>query len=209
MKRIGITQRVEIIERYHERRDCLDQRWSDLCFALECLPCPLPNTVPENVPALLDALNLDAVILSGGNSIACLDPAAPHAAPERDAFEASLIDEALKRNIPVLGVCRGMQMINLHFGGELIPVEGHVGLRHTLSVVDGNYPLAETVNSYHDWGIAPQGLGPQLKPIAVDSDGNIEAFQHSETKIFGIMWHPEREPSFSSLDMQLIKRFLL
>jgi gamma-glutamyl-gamma-aminobutyrate hydrolase PuuD len=209
MNRIGVTQRVECVKNYAERRDCLDQRWSAFVFALGCVPLPMSNLSPEKVPQLLDAFSLDAVLLSGGNSIAHLNPTADDAAPERDAFESALLDEALKRNIPVVGVCRGMQMINMYMGGALSAVSGHVAVRHSLSPINNPYPLSATVNSYHNWSIAPMDLAPGLSALAVDESGNIEAFQHKEKRLLGIMWHPEREEPFNPLDINLIKSILI
>lgn len=209
MKRIGITQRVEQIQNYSERRDCLDQRWSVFVWKLGCIPIPLPNCSPSMVPVLLDELQLDAVILSGGNSIASLDVLATDAAPERDAFESILLDEALERNFPIVGICRGMQMINVHMGGNLTQVSGHVALRHQISSIDQRYFLPESVNSFHNWGISKDDLAEGLQAIAFDSEGNVEALKHTKKNLFGIMWHPEREQPFNSLDIELIKRFLL
>ena len=208
MKRIGITQRVEQVENYAERRDCLDQRWTELVWQLGYILVPLPNLLSSQVPELLNGLKLDAILLSGGNSIARLDPAASDAAPERDALEEAVLKEALKRDIAVLGVCRGMQMINLCLGGKIIPVKGHVGVPHKLSTIDESYPLPQTVNSYHNWGISKNGLARDLKPLAVDAGGNIEAFSHVHKQVFGIMWHPERELPFVSSDIELLKRIL-
>jgi N5-(cytidine 5'-diphosphoramidyl)-L-glutamine hydrolase len=209
VKRIGITQRVEQIPNYSERRDCLDQRWSVFVWELECIPIPLPNCSPSQVPHLLDELQLDAVILSGGNSIASLDNSATDAAPERDAFESILLNEALERNLPIIGVCRGMQMINVHMGGKLTQISGHVAVRHRISPIDQSYFLPESVNSYHNWGISADDLAEELQAIAFDSEGKVEALNHTKKKLFGIMWHPEREQPFNSLDIELIKRFLL
>jgi gamma-glutamyl-gamma-aminobutyrate hydrolase PuuD len=167
MKRLGITQRVEHIVAYGERRDCLDQRWTKLAFHLGCIPIPLPNTTPQNVARLLDHLNLDAVILS-------------------------------------------MQIINTKYGGRLSLVAGHVATTHELEVEEEFRDLMPTpVNSYHNWAIGPGDLSPEFAPIAFDADQNIEAFQHQSKKLAGIMWHPERENPFRSLDVELIKKFIL
>jgi gamma-glutamyl-gamma-aminobutyrate hydrolase PuuD len=208
VKRFGITQRVEYIESYAERRDCLDQRWSLFVQRLGYLPLPLANIQPEMVPLYMDSVGIDALLLSGGNSIASLDDSADDAAPERDAFEAALISEVLQRNIPIIAVCRGMQMINIYFGGKVSPITGHVSVRHTISSLDSDYTLPKTTNSFHNWSIAPTDLARNLIPLAVDCDGNIEAFQHAERKLLGIMWHPEREQPFDELDLRLIKSFL-
>ena len=210
MKRLGITQRVENIPSYNERRDCLDQRWSILAFHLGYFPVPLPNIASEKVPALLDNLKLDGILLSGGNSITSLYPnaEADDLAPERDAFEQAILDETIKRNVPIIGVCRGMQLINVVFGGRLVPINGHVGEDHLIKHAE-NRPIPERVNSYHNWTIPQDGLAPILTPIAFDLAGNVEAFEYVDKNILGIMWHPEREHPFNPLDVELIKRYLL
>lgn len=210
MKKLGITQRVESIVGYGERRDCLDQRWGELSFKLNYLPIPLPNISNLMVPELLDTLCLDAIVLSSGNTIAEYDSKASDVAPERDAFEAALIDAAILRSIPILGVCRGMQMINVHFGGYLSRIEGHVGCHHPV-VVDVEYRdfISNSVNSFHKWGITRDQLSPSLTSIVHDQDNNIEAFVHNEKSIAGIMWHPERESIIRERDVNLLKKFLL
>lgn len=207
MKRIAITQRVEIVPKYGERRDCLDQRWPQLVCALGHVPLPLPNIAPERVAGLLDMLQPDAVVFSGGNSIACLEPSAPGAAPERDAFEAELLQEALCRDIPVLGICRGMQAINVFLGGSLTGVDGHVGRAHEIYAVEDGLGFPDRVNSYHNWGIAREGLARGLEPLAFDRDGNVEAFRDPDKALAGIMWHPERETPVNPLDFRFLKRF--
>ena len=208
MKRFGITQRVEHIAAYSERRDCLDQRWSLLVQRLDYFPVPLANIQPEKVHDYIESLEIDALLLTGGNSVASLDLSAEDAAPERDAFESALIGEALLLDIPTVGVCRGMQMINLHMGGNLSPITGHVAVRHAISAVEDNYSLPQITNSFHNWCIGPTDLASQLTPLALDGDGNIEAFRHADKNLVGVMWHPEREQPFSDLDLGLIKSFL-
>ncbi len=209
MKRVGITQRVEHIVSYGERRDCLDQRWSELAMHLELIPVPLPNIMPEAVPDLLDSLELDCFILSGGNSLSSLEPQAKDAAPERDAFEESLLTCARERKIPCLGICRGMQMINYYFGGKMVPCRGHVATRHSLLVEkDYEHLLPTEVNSFHGYSLPSTELAKVLRPIAVDLEGHIEAFEHLSEKITGIMWHPEREKTFHAQDLLLLKKAL-
>ncbi len=208
MKLLGITQRVEVVKSYGERRDCLDQRWSDLALSLNYLPVALPNISPEHVESLIDTLGLDAIIFSGGNSIASLDPLAADASPERDEFEYELLRLALIKNIPVIGVCRGMQVINLAFGGHLTQVSGHVATQHYIHSKTPAYHFPETVNSFHNWGVSKDGLASELVVMAVDAEGHIEAYQHPEARLLGVMWHPEREMPFNQLDIQLLTRFL-
>ena len=211
MLKLGLTQRVESVDRYRERRDCLDQNWYQLAEACEFLPIPLPNLVKNEkaIHYFLDSLALDAIILSGGNSLAFLDHSVTDCAPERDAFEFATISYCMKRGMPLLGICRGMQIINHFLGGQLVAVSDHVGTRHPLRI-DPAYQdiLVTDVNSYHHWGIRDDQLGSKLTALARDEQNNVEAFFHQECRIAGIMWHPEREPTVNDKDVLMIKRFL-
>ena len=167
MKLIGLTQRVHISEGYGERRDCLDQRWLQVVAQMGFTPLPLPNLPPSQVPALCEQLSLSGLILTGGNSLAVLDPKDPAAAPERDAFEAALLDWAVRKRQPVLGVCRGLQLINAFLGGQTSRVKKHAGCRHTICFEGRLADEAKReVNSYHDWGIEADGLAAGLSVLA-------------------------------------------
>lgn len=210
MKKLGITQRVEYIKDYAEYRDSLDRRWTKLALTLGFMPVPLANVEPSLLPGFLDQLQLDAIILSGGNTLSAVDAKAPDIALDRDRFESALIDQAVRRKLPLIGVCRGMQMINVCLGGHLTAVKGHGGTRHQLRVKPAFADLINReVNSFHNWTIAPDQLAEALEPIAHDQENNIEAFVHKEHAMAGIMWHPERESPFNDQDMKLLKRFLL
>lgn len=198
MRKIGLTQRVEVVAATGERRDCLDQAWTSLLLPLGLRPVPLPNAVADAgaVGAMFDDLSLDGVILTGGNDLADL-PGARNPAPERDRFEGLLIDLCAKRRLPLLGVCRGLQMLVHHTGGALALTEGHAGTRHGLSAEPGGaMPLADRdeVNSYHDFAVDADGLGRDLAAGARATDGSVEAVHHRHLPIWGIMWHPERAP---------------
>ncbi len=209
MKRIGLTHRVDDIEAYGERRDSIDQGWYKLILSMGMLPIPLPNVPEEFLVHVVEPLNLSGIILTGGNSIAGLDSTAKDAAPERDEFENALIRYSLDSDIPLIGVCRGMQMISQYFGGHLIRVEGHINSRHELICLNSEYELPKSVNSFHGWAVPKTGLGSDLQPIATDSMGNIEAFIHGSRKILGIMWHPERVNGLNVQDVNLLKRAIL
>ncbi|MEZ9819544.1 gamma-glutamyl-gamma-aminobutyrate hydrolase family protein [Shewanella sp. 10N.286.45.A1] len=209
MKRIGLTQRVDYIEGYDERRDALDQKWYSLLLTLDMLPIPLPNLKPELVPQLVENLRLDGVVFTGGNSLSHLDSNAVDISIERDEFELSLIDYAVKNELPIFGVCRGMQIISYYFGGKLLPIEGHIATKHSILSFDNKISLPSEVNSFHSWAIPDMGLGKGLQSIAIDSDGNIEAYIHPSKRIAGIMWHPERVYDFDDLDLNLMEKIFL
>ena len=208
MKRIGLSHRVDNIESYGERRDSIDQEWYKLLLSMNYLPIPLPNINKEYVELIASELKLDGLILTGGNSLSYLDKSAKDVSTERDEFESAILDFMYSRNIPVIGVCRGMQLINHSLGGVNSKVHSHVAVRHELINLSESLILPKCVNSFHGWGVTENDLAVQLKPIGTDLQGNIEAFVNEEETILGIMWHPERESPFNQLDINLLKRIL-
>jgi putative glutamine amidotransferase len=156
---------------------------------------------------------LDGRLITGGKDV---DPAAygqrPHPATDpparmRDAWEFALLDAALRRQLPVLGICRGAQVLNVALGGTLhqhLPdVIGHSGHRAGNAVfsrlpvrtVPGTR-LAELVGEsvdaqcYHHQAIADLGEG--LVVSAWDADGVIEALElPGEALVIAVQWHPE------------------
>ena len=206
MKRIGLTQRVDVVAGYGKRRDCLDQNWARLLWQLQWVPMALSNAV-GSTGEYLDALQLTGVILTGGNDLASLADETS-AAPERDRFEQSLISDCLDRGIPILGVCRGMQVINDYFGGTLSPVSGHVAKPHRVRGAEGAFEAwAEPfeVNSYHNFGISFDGLADSLVVAVIADDETVEAFRHAEVECYGVMWHPEREQPFADRDLSMMR----
>ena len=194
MKTVAITQRVEVVPGSGERRDCLDQAWTRFLAACGLLPVLVPN-VTDVALALCERANVAGVLLTGGNDLAPLGGDAP----ERDAVENALLDFAEQQQLPVLGVCRGMQLIQYRCGVPLCRVEGHVAQKQVVRV---NHEPRE-VNSYHRYG-ALESAGP-LNTWAVADDGVIKAIHHATQPVTGIMWHPERLSPFSPADLQLVR----
>jgi N5-(cytidine 5'-diphosphoramidyl)-L-glutamine hydrolase len=195
VKAIAVTQRVEVVPAYNERRDCLDQAWSK--FLAECgvLAVPVPNVV-EVALGLCEKANVSGLLLTGGNDLALLGGDAP----ERDAVENALLEFAHGHGLPVLGVCRGMQLIQHRFGVPMCRVEGHVAQKQVIRIHD----QPREVNSYHRFG-ASESREP-LETWAVAEDGVVKAIRHRTEPMTGIMWHPERIAPFSAADVQLVRR---
>jgi putative glutamine amidotransferase len=200
-KRIALSMRVTEAPDYKEPRDALSHDLSALFDAWGMLPVPVPNTLSE--PAtFLDELSPDLLVLTGGDDLG--------GTSERDETEKRLFAGALERNLPVLGICRGMHLINDHFGGRTQPVAGHVARPHGLRV-DAEwsemYSPETTVNSYHTKGIPAKAMGAELRAFAFDGAGNIEAFHHSTYPVAAVMWHPERGGAPAG-DRELVARLI-
>ncbi len=197
MRAIAVTQRVSIDASHGERRDCLDQAWVELLVLCGFLPVLIPNN-PAMVGAICQASSVAGVVLTGGNDlISCGGDA-----PERDETERVLLDLALAKGWPVLGVCRGMQFIQQRFGVKLERVHGHVLSHQKIFIKD-----QETeVNSFHHFGA--YNTPPPLMTWAHAADGVVKAIRHLEGSILAFMWHPERLAPFSARDIDLIQRHL-
>ena len=215
MTRLGLTQRVTVVEEYGERRDCLDQEWTTLLEGSGYTPVPLPNEI-DDVDGYLESLGLDGIVLTSGNDLAHLEQAS-NPAPERDRFETAVLDWALDGGIPVCGVCRGLEFLNVYFGGSLSRVEGHVATEHPVEfdsiprpdsdASGGTPPLLERidVNSYHGYGIRPDDVADPLVAVGTAPDDTVECLLHETAPVCGIMWHPERETPSTEVDRQLFQ----
>lgn len=194
---IAVSQRVEVLADRGERRDALDQRWHDFLAACGCRALPIPNHAAA-AAELLRRFSPAGALLTGGNDLGTLGGDAP----ERDAVEDDLLSWAAAQNLPAVGVCRGMQMIAHIHGARLERLEGHVATTHRVT----GPSCDRVVNSFHGWGLrqAPEAF----HVLAQAPDGTIEAMRHSTRPVAAIMWHPERQKTFESADVALVKKWL-
>lgn len=195
MKTILVSQRVEVIKDYGERRDCLDQRWCGFLLSCGLLPVPVMNR-GQDIKALINMVTPAGILLTGGNDLASYGGDAP----ERDETERFLIELGVEHDLPVMGVCRGMQMIADYFGGKLGKISGHVARRHMLSGT-----VVREVNSYHN--LAVTELPKDFEVLARAEDGAVEAIRHMRRRVMAIMWHPERETPCKAEDIALFTQF--
>jgi putative glutamine amidotransferase len=170
--------------------------------------------LPPSDDGVVETLDvLDGLLLTGG---ADLDPALydqePHPATlgirsDRDSGELALVERALERDMPVLGVCRGSQVLNIAYGGDLVQhlpeVVGHERHRfdpgvfgdHDVRLEAGSTVgslLGErsTIKSHHHQGFGRVGEG--LRVVGWADDGTPEAVEDPERRFaVGVLWHPE------------------
>lgn len=167
--------------------------------------------------------SMAGLLLSGG---ADMDPArygrpnqgSVNVEPERDALEADAYAAATAQGVPILGICRGFQAINVFSGGTLLQhVDGHIGAgwghglakEHALRLVPGSRlarilsptrpGVATTVNTYHHQAIRARELAPGLvaSAWASSSEGDlVEGFEAADGRfLLGVQCHPERTDS--------------
>lgn len=223
---IGITgrrYRLSLIEgadeRYGDR--CTDSYMSD--FATRVAECGgLPVQLSYDTDVIGISSWLSGVLVTGGQDlhpalwggatevVRDIDPRTNPSVhdPERDAYEVALVREAVDRGIPVLGVCRGMQLVNVALGGTLVAdlPDGPVAhLSAEPAPTDGN---ADHLVSFEPGSVAAQVFGDSAitnswHHQAVDrcaagvvvsgrtSDGVVEAIEVPGKPILGVQWHPE------------------
>ena len=194
MKNIFITQRE--ITMSGEKRDFLDKRW--VYFIKKC--GMLPILIPNNTDILdnyISDLSCDGIILSGGGNIYSLG-----GDKMRDDIETLLIKYSINSNIPLIGVCRGMQKIQNYFGVPLEKVEGNVKEKQEIYI----HNKIHEVNSFHDYGTFQNNS--YFDVWAIGKDKVIKAIIHKNFKISGIMWHPERISPNREFDINFFKEFI-
>ncbi|WP_316774647.1 gamma-glutamyl-gamma-aminobutyrate hydrolase family protein [Streptomyces sasae] len=170
------------------------------------LAAMLPPDAPEHAAATV--ARLDGLVIAGGPDVepvrygAEADPRTGRPDRPRDAWELALIDAALTAGIPLLGICRGMQLLNVALGGTLVQhIDGHADVpgvfgRHEVKPVPGTryaetVPEAASVPTFHHQAV--DRLGDGLAPSAYASDGTVEAIELPAERgwVLGVQWHPE------------------
>jgi putative glutamine amidotransferase len=167
----------------------------------------LPPDVPQQASQVV--ARLDGLVVSGGPDVepvrygAVREAECGPSSAERDTWELALIEAALARRTPLLGICRGMQLLNVLLGGTLVQhMEGHRGEpgvfgQHMVRPVAGSriaqvLPDPVRVPTYHHQALARFGDG--LVPGAYAEDGTVEAVELPRSEhpfALAVQWHPE------------------
>ncbi len=178
--------------------------------------------------------NIDALILTAGYDIVPSQYGQPphekvrFTDADRDEWEIALLHEALSADLPILAICRGMQVLNVALGGALVQhLEGHV---HPADYRSEGYPSRwhtvrierdsrlrallgadeVQVNSRHHQGVTAKTLAGELTAVATSPDGVIEAVESPSRRwLLGVQWHPERleedHPEFAEDSLKLFR----
>ncbi|MEJ7623161.1 MAG: gamma-glutamyl-gamma-aminobutyrate hydrolase family protein [Pyrinomonadaceae bacterium] len=232
--RIGITMRLEMAtHRFYLGRDYCEAVW-----AAGGLPVHI-GLIPEAeyISGVLDGC--DGVLLPGSNTD--VDPQyygeQPHpqlgtVIPEKDLTDRLVLDEVERRNLPLLGICFGMQALNVHRGGSLIQdIESQVDdcikheqglptdrLSHDLRIEEGSIlsrlasqigeGAAIRVNSSHHQAV--KEVGKDLRAVAWTSDGVVECIEDTREDRFalGVQWHPELTVSKDIISREIFELFV-
>ncbi|KAF1303050.1 gamma-glutamyl-gamma-aminobutyrate hydrolase family protein [Enterococcus saccharolyticus] len=174
----------------------------------------LPMVIPMDSPELAKEYisRVDKLILAGGQDVSPRYYKQKQIVQgsyydKRDKFELALMDEALKQGKPIFAVCRGMQLMNVFFGGNLkqelhtftdvvhmqdpIPKEhpSHALWTTESSVLRPIYGEKDQVNSFHNQGV--HQLASDFQVGATCSDGLVEAIENAERRLLGVQWHPD------------------
>ncbi len=196
--------RAVMAETYPEPRDALALDWAKyMNFVLpDTLWMPVPN-LGEDIVGFVEAWQLDGLILSGGNDIG--------ENSLRDRTEQLLLEYCIENAKPVLGVCRGLQLLQTSLGGklELCEQPEHVATQHEVTIIEDPSGTSWTgdrrVNSFHRYGVRVSDLQSSLQALATTRDGWVEAALLENCKVLGLMWHPEREAQYSLEDKAVIQ----
>ncbi|MFJ6563116.1 gamma-glutamyl-gamma-aminobutyrate hydrolase family protein [Streptomyces sp. NPDC091412] len=169
------------------------------------LAAMLPPDDPSHAASVV--ARLDGLVVAGGPDVepehygAEREPRTGPPARERDAWELALIRAALDSGTPLLGICRGMQLLNVALGGTLVQhIDGHtedVGVfgSHPVTPVAGTryaavVPEKTCVPTYHHQAV--DRLGEGLRTSARATDGTVEAVElPGDRFVLGVQWHPE------------------
>ena len=200
--------RVSEASGYFEKRNTIAFNYVDFFEKIGYIVILIPNNTTR-ISEYVRGLNADGIVLTGGNNV---NPRRYNGKEElesvydeRDETEKKLVTLSVKYKIPLLGICRGFQYINIYFGGSVCHnIKGHVKEKHVL--ISKNKRINNMLaNSYHNQAVLKKNISKEFKIIASTEDGVVEAISHKQHKIIGLQWHPERQDIKE--DRELIKEF--
>jgi len=194
MLKIGITSNIK--EYYKGYIDFIDHYWLDYFEKKNINYYLVPNKKKLSKKKIKE---INLLIIPGGNDVSNV----LKTSNIRNNIEKNLIKICFKKKIPILGICRGAQLLNKSFGGKISKIKKHMRTRHNIFFTNREFIKKNflNVNSFHNDGIKKNDLSKSFKVLASDKHKNIEMFISNNKKIIGTMWHPEREKNTLLLDI--------
>ncbi|MBL4890093.1 MAG: gamma-glutamyl-gamma-aminobutyrate hydrolase family protein [Candidatus Lindowbacteria bacterium] len=204
-QKVAVTMRIVQNDSYFDPRDAISHDWIEYFSSTDICPILVPNSIGD-VAAFLEDTGIEKILLTNGDDVGGKDNL-------RDQTESKIMDYAIEKNIPVLGICRGFQYINVYCGGSLSQVSGHVAEDHSVNIINDTWKERAgeesfVTNSFHNQGVMPDDLADCLEPFAVSDDASIEGYCHKEHFITGILWHPERKSETNALDRAVLVHWM-
>lgn len=199
--RFGITMRITNAEGYDEPRDTIAHDWSK--YMTQAFPDSkylfVPNT-GELAVEYIKKWHINVLIISGGDDVGIT--------PLRDKSETALLKYAIENGMPVIAVCRGLQLVHSFFGGKLLNGDNAFIKKHRATEHEVYYEDSiKVVNSYHNNYVDENTLTKDAKVLArCKSDNSVEAFELKN--ILALMWHPERDKAVNDWNKLLIEQFV-
>ena len=193
-KFILISMRQDFFHNKTELRFSIDTKLIEWVLNLGFQPFLVSDLKTLNLLLKMKNFTIKGIILSGGNNI--------HKNTLRYRIEKKLSMISIRRNIPLLGICHGLQFINYLDNGTLKKINNHVGTVHKIK---SKYRYPSRVNSFHEYGV--KKLGKNFNIVAYSNDNQIEAIKHKKYNWLGWMWHPERDKKFNSNLKKIAKLF--
>lgn len=214
-----ISQRHEL-NKHGKEIDVLENDYVKYFHSKNITLLPISNA-EQNPKQFINRFNVTHIVLSGGNNITPSlygnkDEQMEGTSLVRDELEVSIIKVALELDIPIFGICRGMQLLNVFFGGTLHQLTKEK-INHPPAVPHGivsNRNILEEnkvfqTNSYHNQAVLKGGMAKDLEIVAhAENTEIVEMLTHKMYKVAGVQWHPEREGSCSTLDSHLLDQFI-
>ncbi|MCR1899410.1 gamma-glutamyl-gamma-aminobutyrate hydrolase family protein [Irregularibacter muris] len=228
---VGVTCSCDL----HYKKQYKETNYCEALRQVGAIPVLVPvlSYSKEDLAQLLQ--KLDGIVLTGGYDIHPIhfeeEPrqGLGPVVPERDTLELALVQECIERELPLFGVCRGLQVLNIALGGDLYQdiyrqIKSREILQHNHSSegelvihsidIDNDSFLYDIfqqkigwVNSFHHQAI--RNVASSLVPVAWSKDGLIEAVQHRDIpSIFAVQWHPEKMWDRDAFSLKLFEHFM-
>lgn len=189
-----ITQK-EGFNQYGEPNDSLMRMNIDYMRSLGFTPLPVPNDI-ETAREMAGGIDYGFLLVTGGGfaprEYFAGDCEGYVAQPLRDEVERFLVQDAAAKGVPIMGLCRGMHLLNGIFGGTVLRNASHSAPRHDHFVRFAGGASA-LVNTFHNNAVSLDTLSPAFTALAVEEGTrNVECYVCEHPRILGLQWHPER-----------------